>query len=329
MRVIVTGARGQVGYELLSLAPQGFQVIGLGSDELDITNGEQVASLLARLRPGLIINAAAYTAVDKAESEVERAYAVNRDGVANLAIAAEQLKIPLLHISTDYVFDGDASAPYLETDPTAPSGVYGASKRDGETTLTAHCSRHIVLRTSWVFGAHGNNFVKTMLRLGRERESLGVVADQHGCPTSARSIAAALWALAAKYKALGSLDWGIYHFSNQPACTWHEFALEIFRQGVDAGLLGRVPVVHPITTADYPTPAKRPAWSVLDISKIQRAGIVPVDWRLELKQVLKQLEQPVPDNKADTLERIAVADLDAALQAESLTGKAVRDCISD
>lgn len=329
MRVIVTGARGQVGYELLRLAPQGFQVIGLGSDELDITNGEQVASLLTRIRPGLIINAAAYTAVDKAESEVERAYAVNRDGVANLAIAAEQLKIPLLHISTDYVFDGDASAPYLETDPTAPSGVYGASKRDGETALAAHCNRHIVLRTSWVFGAHGNNFVKTMLRLGRERESLGVVADQHGCPTSARSIASALWALAEKYKAAGSLDWGIYHFSNQPACTWHEFALEIFRQGADAGLLGKVPVVHPITTAAYPTPAKRPAWSVLDISKIQRAGIAPADWRLELKQVLKQLEQPVPDTKADTLERIAVADLDAALQAESLTGKAVRDCISD
>lgn len=143
------------------------------------------------------------------------------------------------------------------------------------------------------------------------------------------SITAALWALAGKYKALGSLDWGIYHFSNQPACTWHEFALEIFRQGVESGLVSRAPIVHPITTAAYPTPAKRPAWSVLDISKIQRAGIVPADWRLELKQVLKQLEQPVPDTKAGTPERIAVADLDAALQAESLTGKAVRDCISD
>ena len=196
MRVLVTGARGQVGHELLRMAPPGILVHGLGSTAMDITSAEQVGEVVDQFRPQLIINAAAYTAVDKAEGEPERTWAVNRDGVAHLAVEAERLGIPVLHISTDYVFAGDASEPYRETDPTGPAGVYGASKLDGERALAANCSRHIILRTSWVFGSHGNNFVKTMLRLGREREELGVVADQHGCPTSAESIARALWALA-------------------------------------------------------------------------------------------------------------------------------------
>ncbi|MNZ94404.1 dTDP-4-dehydrorhamnose reductase [compost metagenome] len=228
--------------------------------------------------------------MDKAESEPERAWVVNRDGVANLAIAAERLGIPVFHISTDYVFAGDAREPYRESDPVGPTGVYGASKLGGEVMLAANCSRHLILRTSWVFGAHGNNFVKTMLRLGREREELGVVADQHGCPTSAASIARALWTLAVQYRDHGALQWGVYHYAGTPACTWHEFALEIFRQAHELGLLERVPVVRAIATADYPTPATRPAWSVLDCSKLHAAhDIAQADWREELGLVLREL----------------------------------------
>ncbi|WP_137817984.1 dTDP-4-dehydrorhamnose reductase [Pseudomonas sp. 2FG] len=290
MRVLITGARGQVGHELLRLAPEGFDTVGMGSTELDIADAAQVAAVVDEVQPQLIINAAAYTAVDKAESEQERSWAVNRDGVAHLAIAAERLGIALLHISTDYVFAGDAREPYRETDPTGPTGVYGASKLGGEVVLTANCSRHIILRTSWVFGAHGNNFVKTMLRLGLEREELGVVADQHGCPTSAASIASVLWSLASQYRDRGALQWGTYHFSGTPACTWHEFALEIFRQAQELELLERLPHVRAIATADYLTPAKRPAWSVLDCNKLKNVyRIAQADWRVELATVLREL----------------------------------------
>lgn len=290
MRVLITGAGGQVGHELLRLAPPGFQVQGLGSTALDIANADQVTEVVDRFRPELIINAAAYTAVDKAETEPERAWAVNRDGVAHLALAAERLAIPVFHISTDYVFAGDASEPYRETATPGPTGVYGASKLGGELALAANCSRYITLRTSWVFGAYGNNFVKTMLRLGRERDELGVVADQQGCPTSAGSIAQALWALAVQYRERGTLQWGTYHYAGMPACTWHAFALEIFRQAREQGLLERVPAVRAITTADYPTPATRPAWSVLDCSKLRTAhNIAQADWREELGLVLREL----------------------------------------
>lgn len=290
MRVLITGARGQVGHELLRLAPEGFDVLGVGSAELDIADTSAVVREADRLRPQLIINAAAYTAVDKAESEPERAYAVNRDGPANLGRAAEQRCIPVLHISTDYVFAGDAAQPYRESDPTGPTGVYGASKLAGEQALAASCSRHVIVRTSWVFGAHGNNFVKTMLRLGRERDELSVVADQRGCPTSAASIARALWALAHHYQQEGDLRWGIYHYSGTPACSWHGFAQAIFQQAQAAGLMPRQPVVHAIATEQYPTPAKRPAWSVLDCSLLRQVyGIEPADWRAELNTVLAEL----------------------------------------
>ena len=290
MRVLVTGARGQVGHELLRLAPQGFEVIGLGSAELDISDADAIHREVERLQPQLIINAAAYTAVDKAETEIERAHAINRDGPSNLGRAAERLGIPVFHISTDYVFSGDACVPYRESDPTGPSGVYGASKLAGEQALAAVCVCHLILRTSWVFGAHGNNFVKTMLRLGRERTELSVVADQQGCPTSAASIARALWRLAQCYQQAGELRWGLYHYSGTPACTWHDFAQAIFSQAQQLGLLARQPLVHAIASSQYPTPAKRPAWSVLDCSLLQQTqGIEAADWRVELKAVLSEL----------------------------------------
>lgn len=286
-KVLVSGAKGQVGSEIVKAVPAGFTVIGLGSNELDITNQQQVTAVIAQYKPDLIINAAAYTAVDKAESDSDNAYAVNQQAVAWLAQAAKQADIPFFHISTDYVFDGESTTPYKETDPVNPQSVYGMSKLAGEQVLAATHNKHIILRTSWVFGAEGNNFVKTMLRLGKERDELSVVADQHGCPTSARSIAKVLWQLAEKYKTERTLPWGIYHFSNSPACTWYEFACEIFEQAVKAGGLKRKPVVQPITTAEYPTPAKRPAWSVLDCCKIEDLITNATDsWKKELNSLI-------------------------------------------
>lgn len=290
LRVLVTGAHGQVGHELLRLAPDGLQVTGLGSAELDIRDPVAVEHCIARLHPGVIINAAAYTAVDKAESDTAQAYAVNAEGVASLAKAAATAGIPLLHVSTDYVFPGDAKRPYREDDATGPIGVYGASKLAGEQAA-ALCPRHIVLRTSWVFASHGNNFVKTMLRVGAQRDVLGVVADQQGGPTAAASIAGALWQIVRKWQSEGELPWGIYHYSGAPACNWHAFAVEIFRQAVELGMLARAPQVNAITTADYPTPARRPAWSILDCTKIQRElGIAQPDWQADLAQVLRELQ---------------------------------------
>lgn len=290
MRVLVTGATGQVGHELLRLAPKGFTVAGFGSAELDITDTAAVEQSVQRVSPALIINAAAYTAVDKAETEPGLAYAVNRDGVANLATVSARRGTPLLHISTDYVFTGDANTPYREVDTPAPIGVYGSSKLAGEQVLAEVCSRHLIMRTSWVFGAHGNNFVKTMLRLGRERDELSIVADQHGCPTSAASIARVLWALVEQYRDDGELQWGLYHYAGLPPCTWHAFAQEIFETASELGLLRRCPVLNAIGTVDFPTPAKRPAWSILDSSRLMHAhGIEAVDWRPDLRDVLMEL----------------------------------------
>lgn len=287
-RILVTGAHGQVGHELMQQAPGTLEVTGLGSAELDITDAEAVRECIERLRPDVIINAAAYTAVDKAESAPEKAYAVNAEGVANLARNAERYGACLLHISTDYVFAGDAMRPYHEEDPVAPINVYGASKLAGEQQLQQLCSRAIILRTSWVFGSHGNNFVKTMLRLGRERDELAVVADQIGCPTSARSIAAALWALTERYLLQGELPWGIYHFSNQPACSWHDFAVSIFDQALALGLIQKIPSVKAIPTSDYPTPARRPRWSVLSLNKSENILLLQgSSWADELALMLR------------------------------------------
>ncbi|HHJ4328211.1 TPA: dTDP-4-dehydrorhamnose reductase [Klebsiella pneumoniae] len=287
--VLVTGANGQVGHELMQHAPDALKVIGLDSSELDITDALAVEQCIARLKPAVIINAAAYTAVDKAESEPERAYAVNRDGVAHLANSAQQHGACLLHLSTDYVFSGESERPYREDDPTGPINTYGASKLAGEQELQARCARHIIVRTSWVFGRHGNNFVKTMLRLAKERDEINVVADQIGCPTSASSIAELLWSLTQRYLNEGQLPWGVYHFSNQPACSWYEFALEIFRQAQQAGTLERIPKINPIPSSAYPTPAKRPRSSALGSKSIYgKTTIKETQWNHELTKILSK-----------------------------------------
>ena len=291
MKVLVTGAAGQVGYEVVRCAPGEFDVTGLNSTELDITDEGLVKQIVSTCAPQLIINTAAYTAVDRAESEPDKAYAVNEFGVQNLAMAAKQQRIPILHLSTDYVFDGTANQPYKEHDVTAPASVYGASKLAGEQALARYCPEHIVLRTSWVFGAQGSNFVKTMLRLGGERTRLNIVEDQLGCPTSAASIADALWNIARQYKQKQEPPWGLYHFSNQPVCSWYDFACEIFRQAGEIGLL-RVPEVKAITTGDYPTPAARPKCSVMECHKIQdQLGINQKNWNSELALILQEFKK--------------------------------------
>lgn len=291
MRILVCGASGQVGHELVDRAhAYGLEALGMARGQLDITNADQVVQAVSRFKPRLIINAAAYTHVDNAETHSEQAYAVNRDGAAVLAEAARKAAIPLLHISTDYVFSGEAQTPYKETDEVAPTGVYGASKLAGEAAIQAVLDQHVVLRTSWVYGVHGHNFVKTMLRLGRQRDSLSVVADQFGCPTQAGSIADVLLQLAQRYAREGTLAWGIYHYSGRSFCTWFDFAVEVFRQAEAKGILPKQPQVSSITTAQYPTPARRPVWSVLDCSKFETTfGMATHDWHDDLAPVLDAL----------------------------------------
>lgn len=264
----------------------------LGSGELDISDEIAVDATLGQLQPHLIINAAAYTAVDRAETDTQRAFEVNGLAPAYLGAAASRLGIPVFHISTDYVFSGKAERPYDEGAEPDPQTAYGRGKLAGELGLARSCPEHLILRTSWVFAAEGSNFVKTMLRLGRERPQLRVVADQLGGPTPARAIAEALWRLATRWNEVGSagFEWGTYHFSGAPTVSWHGFASEIMRQAHACDMLPKSPVVEAITTADFPTPAKRPAYSVLDCSRLTAVhGIDQPDWREGLTQTLNEL----------------------------------------
>ena len=274
-----------MGHEL-AIADSQHKLIPLSRDQLDITVPEQVENAFAAHHPDIVINAAAYTQVDRAELEPELAFAINRDGAANLATACKSANIPLLHVSTDYVYDGSKQGAWVETDPVAPLGVYGESKAAGEAAVREALEAHLILRTSWVFSASGNNFVKTMLRLGRERHELSIVADQHGCPTSARNIAAVLLEIAERHLRREGVEWGTYHYCNAPATTWFGFAREIFR--LAPGFEGLE--INPIETRDYPTPASRPVNSVLDCTRLrQKFGVPQPNWRRELEWVLDSL----------------------------------------
>ncbi len=287
MRVLITGANGQLGYELLKSAPPAAELLGYDLDRLDISDTAAVAHCVNRERPTLLINAAAYTAVDRAESEATLAYAVNRDGAVHLARAARALDVPLLHVSTDFVFDGSSGLPYLPNAPAHPLGVYGASKQAGDERVLATLGEQaLILRTAWVYSAHGNNFVKTMLRLMAERDSLGVVCDQIGTPTWAKGLAEALWRAAA----LGLT--GIHHWTDAGVASWYDFAVAIQEEALALGLLQRAIPLRPIRTSDYPTPARRPACCVLDKSLTWEAlGLEPLHWRVALRQMLQQLAE--------------------------------------
>jgi len=288
VRVLVTGAKGQVGSELILEGEKlGLQMLAAGREDLDITQQKAVNSFIQTKNPDIVINAAAYTAVDKAESEPELAYALNRDGAANLAQACADNNIPLMHISTDYVFDGKKEGAYTETDTPNPQCVYGKSKLEGERAIESILEQYLILRVSWVFGANGNNFVKTMLRLGKERDVIKVVADQRGGPTWAGDIATVLLEIAKRCVDGKTIHWGTYHYSGQPTTTWKGFAEVIFEQAEVVAVIERRPKVEPITTAEYPTPARRPANSVLDCDRInRRLNVSQSDWRIGLESVL-------------------------------------------
>lgn len=294
-RLLITGARGQIGSELVRLGrATGFEILPFGHADLDIGDHDAVSLAIDSNRPDAVINAAAYTAVDRAESEPDLAHAVNAAAPEVIARACSNASLPLLHISTDYVFDGIGTRPYLEDDPVAPQSVYGATKAAGEYAIRRVLEQHIILRTSWVFGAHGNNFVKTILRLSEDRSELAIVEDQRGCPTSAGDIASALLDIVRQIVVDSTTvpsDWGTYHFSNRGETTWCGFAQAIVERAAIRG--GKIVPVRGLQTADYPTPARRPAYSVLDGGKIQSVfGICPRPWQDALDEVLDELTQP-------------------------------------
>lgn len=284
MTLVVFGAGGQVGRELAELAQaRGLAVRALARSEVDITDAAAVSEAVRGA--DFVANCAAYTAVDKAESERDQAFAVNATAPGVIARACADAGAVLLHISTDYVFRGDGDRPWREDDPIAPLSVYGESKAAGEAAVRAALPRHVILRTAWVFAAHGHNFVRTMLRLGAERPELRIVADQRGGPTPAADIAAAILAIRDRALASGFSDWGTFHFAGSPATTWHDFAAAIF---AERG--GAAPVLHPIATVEYPTPARRPSNSVLDCSKIGRVfGLAQPGWRRALSPIVRAM----------------------------------------
>jgi dTDP-4-dehydrorhamnose reductase len=297
MRVLVAGRDGQLARALLArLRPEGHRVTALEPPDLDLTDRASIAAAMAAVAPEIVVNAAAYTAVDRAEDQPELARAVNATGAGWLAEAAAARGVPCVHVSTDYVFDGLKGAPYVETDATRPLGVYGATKAAGEVAVLAANPRSVVIRTAWVCSADGTNFVKTMLRLAREREEIRVVADQHGAPTFAADLADAVARMAPRLVAAlaGDAAFGLFHLSGAPHTTWHGFTAEILDQ---AALRGHPrPRLIPIGTADYPTRARRPADGRLDCAKIGRVhGIAPADWRASLGLCLDSLVGPIKE----------------------------------
>ncbi|WP_335901525.1 dTDP-4-dehydrorhamnose reductase [Shewanella algae] len=286
MKVLITGCNGQVGHSLTERLTKQAVVLALDYERLDITDRNAVLNTVAEFQPNYIINAAAHTAVDRAEQEVELSYAINRDGPSYLAQAAKECGAVMLHISTDYVFDGMGDKPYQESDATGPQGIYGKSKLAGEQAVAAHCPQHLILRTAWVFGEHGNNFVKTMLRLAQSRDELSIVGDQFGGPTYAGDIADALLAMVQHLEQGKQAKWGVYHFSGMPYASWFDFANAIFQAAEQHDVLTKQPKLLAIPSSAYPTPAKRPANSRLDCYKIENQfGIEPSDWNAALNNI--------------------------------------------
>lgn len=284
-KVLITGAGGQVGRALLAAVPDNLEAIACTHGDLDIGAGQAVRDYVGRHRPAVIINAAAYTAVDKAESQVDAALRINAEGPGHLAAAARECGARLLHISTDFVFDGAASVPYRPDAATHPLSVYGRTKLDGErAVLEALPAQSTIVRTAWVYAATGANFVLTMLRVMRANGAARVVADQVGTPTAARSLAETLWRIAANPEIRG-----IHHWTDAGVASWYDFAVAIAEEGAELGLVPPEVTVTPITTADYPTPARRPSYSVLDKSSLAAHGLSPIHWRKRLRAVLKEI----------------------------------------
>lgn len=290
MRMLITGAKGQLGSEIVRQAKgMGYDLYSVDLPEIDISQPEQVDRLIQDYRPYLVLNAAAYTQVDLAESQQKQAWAANSDAALNLALACSSLDIPLVHISTDFVFDGTKSTPYTETDPVAPLSVYGASKAAGEEHIRGNLDHHVIVRTSWLYGVSGNNFVKTILRLASERDTLNVVSDQFGCPTAASDLADALLTISRAIFSSPDIQWGTYHYCGQGIISWHQFAQTIIDLAAPYRKL-KTTRIHPIPTSGYPTAAVRPSYSAMSCKKIRNNfGIVPRPWKESLKKTLKQI----------------------------------------
>lgn len=285
MKVLIAGAGGQLGRALVALAPSRVDVMPCTSAQLDVTDLQEVTTLVAAARPDVIINAAAYTAVDRAEQEQEHAYSVNARGPAHLAQAATACGARLLQVSTDYVFDGTGSRPYQALDATHPICVYGASKRAGEAAVLEFAANALIVRSSWLYAATGTNFVTAMLRQLAEREEIGVVVDQVGSPTWAQSLARAMWTAVSQPQLKG-----IYHWADLGVASWYDFAVAIQEEALAAGLLQRAIPIRPLRSEEYPTAALRPAYSVLDTS-VTRAelGLDGVHWRVALRSMLQEM----------------------------------------
>ena len=287
MRILLIGANGQIGWELIrKCTDYDLDIIALNHQELDINDPVAVRDVVFHTEISLVINTAAYTAVDRAEAEPQLAFAVNRDGPAYLASCCSEIGIPLIHISTDYVFDGRKRTPYIETDALYPLGIYGKSKAEGEIEIAKHLKKHIILRTAWLYGVHGTNFVKTMLHLGRKQKVIRVVSDQYGCPTYAADAAETILNIATQIINGRDDAWGLYHYCGAGVVTWHGFADAIFDLARKYDSFEVKKVVN-IRTDEYFTPAKRPAYSVLDCNLInQKFGICPRPWQNSLNEML-------------------------------------------
>ncbi|PKG37981.1 dTDP-4-dehydrorhamnose reductase [Psychromonas sp. Urea-02u-13] len=286
MKVVITGKGGQLAWELEQLAPQHYEVICVGINELDITNESLVSEFIANTKPDLVINAAAYTAVDKAEEDTEVAYAVNELGTKYLANACKGIDARILHVSTDFVFDGTSTIPYKTDSKPNPINVYGASKLAGDIALQEILPEaSVIVRTAWVYSANGNNFVKSMLRLMQEKPQLGIIYDQVGTPTWAKGLAEWLWAVAKKPEVTG-----FYHWTDAGIASWYDFAIAIQELGIEKGLLKEAIPILPIPTSAYPTPAKRPAFSVIDKASAEEvSGINSTHWRKQLSSMMDTL----------------------------------------
>jgi dTDP-4-dehydrorhamnose reductase len=287
MKVLIAGAAGQLARELLHTVPADCQAVAAGRGKLDLADHRQVSAAVAEFRPQLIINAAGYTAVDRAESEADAAFAVNAEGAANLARAARTIGARMIQVSTDFVFAGTASRPYHPLASAEPLGVYGASKLEGERQVRSILGEEsLIVRTAWVYSRHGHNFVRTMLRFMAEREQIQVVADQVGTPTWARGLAEILWRLAAT-----ELQ-GVFHWTDAGVASWYDFAMAIGEEAQQLGILSRQATVLPVRTDEFPTAARRPSYSILDKSSLWAAlGRPAPHWRQQLRRMLKEVKE--------------------------------------
>lgn len=288
MKVLITGANGQIGWELQKSKPENWIVLAFNHTEFDITDSTAIDLVFKEHQPDLVINTAAFTAVDKAESEQDKAYEVNVVGAANIARASKAFQAHLIHLSTDFVFDGTKSQPYLPGDKTNPISTYGKSKLQGEeAVITETANKALILRSAWLYSSHGSNFVKTMLRLMKEKNEISVVADQIGTPTWGRDLAKAIYNFADVPRAQG-----IYHWTDAGVASWYDFAIAIQEEAHQLGLLQKNISIKPIRTQDFPTPAKRPAFSVLDKTATWKTlGYTALHWRKSLRSMLQELRE--------------------------------------